>query len=109
MTNEQIIFNERMELMKNGIIGKSGRKIVVADMDGAQKEIEEPEQLHTYSEWKKRGYTVKHGQHAVSKLTIWKHTAKKAEKEGDKDKEKMFLKTAFFFSASQVEPSPATE
>lgn len=109
MTNEQIIFNERMELMKNGIIGKSGRKILVADMYGNQKEIEEPEQMHTYAEWKKRGYTVKHGQHAVSKLTIWKHTRAKAEKEGDKDKEKMFMKTAFFFSASQVDKSPVTE
>ena len=103
MTNEQIIFKERIELMNNGVIGKSGRKIIVEDMDGNKKEIEEPEQMHTFSEWKKRGYVVKHGEKAISKFPIWKHTTRKAEKEGDADKEKMFMKVAFFFTASQVE------
>lgn len=105
MTNEQIIFNERMELMKNGTIGKSGRKIIVADADGNEKEIEEPEQMHTYSEWKKRGYTVKHGEKAISKFLIWKHITKKSEHDGEEDHEKMFMKSACFFKASQVEPT----
>ena len=104
MTNEQIIFNERMELMKNGIIGKSGNMIVVEDMDGLKKQIEEPEQMHTFMEWKKRGYSVKHGEKAVSKIPIWKHTTKKAKNDGESDQEKMFMKMAFFFTASQVEP-----
>ncbi|SDB68378.1 ArdC-like ssDNA-binding domain-containing protein [Butyrivibrio sp. INlla16] len=109
MTNEQIIFNERMELMNSGVIGKSGRKITVKDMDGNSKEIEEPEQMHTFMEWKKRGYAVKHGEKAISKFPIWKHTTRKAEKEGDADQEKMFMKVAFFFTASQVEPIETAE
>ena len=34
--------------MNSGVIGKSGRKITVKDMDGNSKEIEEPEQMHTF-------------------------------------------------------------
>ena len=105
MTNEQIIFNERIGLMNNGIIGKSGNMIIVQDMDGNKQTIEEPEQIHTFMEWKKRGYTVKHGEKAISKFPIWKHTTKKAKNEGESDTEQIFMKVAFFFKASQVEPT----
>lgn len=34
MTNAQIIFNEAVELMKNGKIGKTGRQFEVEDENG---------------------------------------------------------------------------
>lgn len=34
MTNEQIIFNESVELMKSGKIGKTGRQFEVEDEKG---------------------------------------------------------------------------
>ena len=37
MTNEQIIFNNRMELMKEGIIGTTGKNIVIEDEEGRKK------------------------------------------------------------------------
>ena len=104
MTNEQIIFNERIDLMEKGTIGTTGETIVVEDAEGNKMQYNEPEQIHTFLEWKKRGYKVKRGEHAVTKLNIWKHVLKKSEKDDEADKEKMFMKLAFFFTASQVEP-----
>ena len=104
MTNEQIIWANRLELMEKGIIGKTGRFIPIEDMDGKKSFIAEPEQIHTYMEWKRRGFKVRHGEKAVSKLTIWKHAPKKKGEEDSEDKDKMFMKQAFFFKASQVEP-----
>ncbi len=104
MTNEQIIWANRLDLMEKGIIGKTGRLIPVEDTDGKKSFIAEPEQIHTYMEWKRRGYMVRHGEKAVSKFTIWKHAPKKDGEEGEEQSEKMFMKQAFFFKASQVEP-----
>jgi hypothetical protein len=54
-------------------------------------------------EWKRRGYTVRHGEKCISRLFIWKNVSYKNN--GDESKEKMILKEAFFFKASQVERS----
>ena len=104
MTNEQIIFNNRMELMKAGIIGTTGKNIVIEDEEGRKTLTREPEQIHTYMEWKRRGYTVKHGEKAVSEIPIWKCRGGRKGKEGEVQG-KMFMKQAFFFKASQVEPT----
>ena len=104
MTNEQIIFNNRYQLMIDGVIGTTGRQITVQDEEGNKQVIYEPEQIHTIMEWKRRGFSVKKGEKAITQFTIWKHSTKKAQEEGEEDEEKMFMKNAFFFSASQVEP-----
>ena len=104
VTNEQIIFNNRMELMKAGIIGSTGKNIVIEDEEGRKTLTKEPEQIHTYMEWKRRGYTVKHGEKAVSEIPIWKCMGGRKGKEGE-EQGKMFMKQAFFFKASQVEPT----
>ena len=104
MTNEQIIFHQRMALMKEGIIGTTGRTITVEDEEGNKSTIEDPEVIHTFSEWKRRGFTVKKGEKAITKFTIWKHVVNKAKSDNEEDKERMIQKVAFFFTASQVEP-----
>ena len=91
--------------MDKGIIGRTGRMIPVEDEDGKKSFIAEPEQIHTYMEWKRRGFVVRHGEKAVSKLTNWKHAPQKEREEGEEQSEKMFMKQAFFFKASQVEPT----
>lgn len=66
--------------------------------------------LHTFNEWKKRGYIVKKGEHAVLKVAIWmpktnKANSKKA-KEASEDDEGMdgfYQKVASFFKPEQVE------
>lgn len=106
ITNEQIIFNARFELMGQGKIGSTGRMIVMQDDDGNEKEIPEPEIIHTFNGWKERGYKVKKGEHAVAKLGIWKYSEKPEDEDG---KEKVgrggycFIKQSCFFAASQVE------
>ena len=104
MTNEMIIFNERIRLMKEGILQGTGNKIIVEDAEGNKLELEEPEEIHTFLGWKKLGFSVMKGQKAISKLVIWNHVTKKAKTEDEEDDEKMFQKLAFFFKASQVEP-----
>lgn len=101
MTNEMIIFNEGQRLAAEGKISYTGREFQVKADDGTVQIIKETEPIHTFATWKTMGMKVKKGEHAVTKLVIWKHTEKENE-DGEKDT-KMFMKTAHFFSASQVE------
>lgn len=113
MTNAQIIFNESIKLMEEGIINSTGRTITVQDAEGNKKQMLEPEEIHTYAAWKKLGYQVKKGQKAVASFTIWKYAEKKTDMEvtytdGTKgieevDDSKMFMKKSFFFTFDQTE------
>lgn len=118
MTNAQIIFNESLELMKDGIIGTTGRQIKISyEKDGEQVEeiINEPEPIHTYKEWQNLGMQVQKGQKAIAKFTIWMFTDKPSKaalaaaaaagkEEADADPH-YYMKEAAFFSASQVAPA----
>jgi len=104
MTNEQIIFQNSINLMDEGIIRSTGRTIIVENEDGEKMEMQEPEPIHTYQAWKSLGYQVKRGQKAKASFLIWKHTVKKSKQEQDEDEEKMFMTKAFFFTFDQVEP-----
>ena len=103
MTNEQIIFNERVRLMNENKIGSTGRSIVVETIHGKKIQMFEPEEIHTFQAWKAIVYSVKKGEKAVAKFTIWKCTEKEVEGEEDEKETKMFMKMSAFFSASQVE------
>lgn len=110
MTNEQIILNERFELMKSGKIGTTGKYIYIEDEEGNKKKVKEPAQLHTFFAWKKKGYKVKHGEHAITKLDIWKRTKNDSDDKEENDKKPIFMKmTMFFFADSQVEPLQKAE
>ena len=132
MTNAQIIFEQSLELMNNGIIGTTGRQITVEyENEEGQKVkelINEPEEIHTYKEWQNLGQQVQKGQKAVAKFTIWmyaegkkgKLTKEQADRinsivhhadgskaqEGDETQSSghYYMKEAAFFSASQVAP-----
>ncbi len=109
MTNAQIIMNESINLLENGIIKGTGRMMeaVIVDKDGNETKqmVEEPEAIHTYAIWKQLGYQVKKGEKAKASFTIWKCVAgKKNEEESDEVPEnKMFMKKAHFFTLDQVE------
>ena len=96
MTNAEIIFNAQVQLAKVG-------KLAVDNENGI-------EEIHTYNAWKKLGFHVLRGEKAVCALKIWKPIDKKGRKpECEEDEEKqdatpwMILKTAYFFSRSQVD------
>lgn len=62
------------------------------------------EEAHTYNRWKLMGFQVRKGEHAAFKAKIWKHGKKKVETEdGEEEQGRMFMKTASFFTASQVD------
>lgn len=104
MTNAQIIFNERVRLMEENKIGTTGRTILVQDNEGNELELAEPEEIHTFAAWKSLGYSVKKGEKAVAKFTIWKYAEKKVEEGKDEETIKnMFMKSSCFFAQSQVE------
>jgi len=71
------------------------------------------EESHTFAHWKALGYAVRKGEHATFKAAIWKYAAnKRATEDPEADGEKptggrMFLKTAHFFTRSQVDPIAA--
>lgn len=130
MNNAQIIFNESIELMKNGIIGTTGRQITIEyekDGEKVKETIPEPEPIHTYKEWQKLGLQVQKGEKAIAKFTIWMYTDKKSKlsaeeaakinevminadgskaQEGDEisNNGHYYMKEAAFFKASQVAP-----
>ena len=104
MTNEMIIFKESQKLMNDGILQGSGVFATVEFEDGA-RQVEMPEEIHTFQAWKSLGYSVKKGEKAIAKFPIWKYTSKKVETEDGEEKEisNMFMKTAAFFKMSQIE------
>lgn len=114
MTNAAIIMAHSISLMEQGILHGSGIFGKVINEKGEEKEIELPEEIHTFAAWKKLGYSVKKGEHSSIKFAIWKYTEKgKKEEEltgnpiADAPMKNMFLKQAYFFTASQVEPLKA--
>lgn len=110
MTNADIIFHESQRLAKEGRIKYTGREFKAVDAAGTEIIVKETEPIHTYQIWRQLGYQVQKGQTAVAKITIWKHSAPKLETlpmtDGSDvkyiDKGRMFMKTAAFFSQSQV-------
>lgn len=104
ITNAMIILNASMELMAQGKIKGTGRMIRVQFQDG-EREIPEPEQIHTYQHWKECGYQVRKGEHAVADFSIWKYTSKAKGQTEEEAQEKgfCFMKKAFWFTASQVD------
>ena len=102
MTNAEIIFRNRVFLAEQGVIK--------TDENGM------PEEIHTFDAWKKQGYIVKKGEHAVAKFQIWMPSKKSkkqmAEEEQEQKEQKamprMFKKVACFFTAEQVTPITAS-
>lgn len=103
MTNEQIIFNNRVELMDKGIIKGTGNKITVENEEGEKFELEEPEQIHTYAGWKALNRQVKKGEKSVASFMIWKHTTRKTKEKDEEPQEAVFQTKAFWFTESQTE------
>ena len=104
MTNEQIIFAARCDLMEQGIIGTTGRTLRFEMEDGTIKEMPEPDEIHTYTFWRDNyGMVPKKGSHAIATLQIWK-CRKKKKKDDEDEKEHMFLTKGFFFAPQQLEP-----
>ena len=109
MTNQQIILENRIFLMQEGILKGTDEIITVQNDDGSESQIQMPEEIHTYNTWKRLGYQVQKGEHAVAKFPIWKYKAVKKQQDdeaGDEEqpeKGKMFKKVAFFFTIDQVQ------
>lgn len=117
MTNAQIILTESFRLMEEGILKGSGT--FGETPDGQMVEL--PEDIHTFNGWKQLGYSVKKGEKAVAKFPIWKHTRKMMKTDtpdpemnkanaminDQGGKTSMFMQTAAWFTASQVEPIKA--
>lgn len=107
MTNAQIILENSVFLMEQGLLKPTDQIITIKNEDGTTRQVQMPEQIHTYNAWKKLGYQVQKGEHAVAKFPIWKFkpTGKKQEEEVEDDKPqngRCFMKLAFFFTIDQV-------
>lgn len=57
--------------------------------------------LYTYAVWRQKGYTVKKGEAARHRVTLYKY-ATKTDENGTKTS-RIFPKTAYLFEFSQVE------
>jgi hypothetical protein len=120
MTNAQIILNESIRLMEEGLLNGSGKFAEIETEEGTAT-IELPEAIHTFNGWKELGYSVKKGEKSNIKFPIWKHTVKFLNTNtGNADLDKinqqindqggeknMFMKMSAWFTAAQVEPIKA--
>lgn len=108
MTNNQIIWEQRCELAKQGRIGYTGREVAIPLEDGGEMVCREPEEIHTYATWKALGFQVKRGEKALVKIPIWKYAQARRDAAEENDEQpdgRMFMKLAFFFSQAQCEKS----
>lgn len=108
MSNVEIILNESIKLMDQGILKATDNFIEFVDPETKKtKKVPEPEEIHTYNGWKERGYQVQKGQKAKAAFPIWKTVKRSKKKNEDEDKdtinERMFLKNSFWFTRNQVE------
>ena len=103
ITNVQIIMNQSIELMQQGILKPTGRVLVVETADGSKIELPEPEPIHTYNGWKELGYQVKKGEHAKAQFPIWKWKGQKNEETGEEEGGSCYQRKAFWFTFDQVE------
>lgn len=97
MKNEEIIMKTRVNLMRNGQIGTTGRKMEYVDADGVISEIDEPAEIHTYTGWKRKGFQVPKGMKAKVFIPIWNYLT---DEEGNTV---MMQRNAPFFLPNQVE------
>ncbi len=110
MTNAQIIFNNRVFLMEQGIIkGIPGTSITIEDEDG-KRTIQMPEEIRSYDDWKREGRQVQKEEHSVARFQIWmpkkgKAKAEKENSENEQEEEKLkgfYKKVVFFFTIDQT-------
>lgn len=111
MTNNQIIFEESQKLAEAGKIQYTGRVFKAVDGDGNPCEVKETEEIHTFADWKARGYFVKKGEKAVASFPIWNFTNKpnKARREAAAENGEeinadphYYMKNAYFFTINQT-------
>lgn len=76
----------------------------------AMNNIPLEEEIHTFTEWKRLGFSVKKGEKAKYKIAIWnKSTKNKKEDEEQEDNSYFYTKVAAFFSMDQVKLIDAKE
>ena len=110
MTNKEIIEQEKIRLVDEGILKVIGILELEAD-DGTILKIPKIQPIHTYNAWKSLGYQVKKGEKAVAKFPIWKFSTKKQKNEETGETEEVadnlhgycFMKVSAFFTDEQVE------
>lgn len=70
------------------------------------------EELHTFAEWKRLGFSVKKGEKARCKIAIWNKSikSKKDDEESPQEDDSYFYtKVAAFFTRNQVQPKDVKE
>lgn len=113
MKNSEIVFANRVFLMEQGVIkGIPGTSLLWKD-DQGEREIMMPEEIKTFDAWRKEGFIVQKGQHAVAKFQIWMPKTKKGKKveagesENADDAEMIakgfYKKLSYFFTRDQVQ------
>lgn len=71
----------------------------------AKAELGIEEEIHTFAEWKRLGFSVKKGEKACCKISIWNRATRKQEDDEPTDDGYFYTKMASFFKASQVQPT----
>lgn len=109
MTNAEIIMQNRVFLMEQEVIkGMPGTSLLWKDEQG-ERQIQMPEEIRTFDDWKRLGFMVRKGEHAVARFQIWMPRKGKAKAVAEDEEQKeegapkgFYKKMAFFFTADQV-------
>ena len=112
MTNAMIILTESVKLMEQGLLKPTGEKLRVEDAEGNVKELDVPEEIHTYAKWKEQGFQVQKGQKSNIQFPIWKYVrgkqkaeaAEEVDGEAPENQGYCRMVNAYFFTKAQVQP-----
>lgn len=100
MTNERIILLQRIELLRNGLIGSKGTR-EFTDYRGRTFSYEMPEEIYTEGAWRKRGYKIRPGEQARARFPIWKYEIDHSARHFSRT---FYMSDMNFFTEDQVMP-----
>lgn len=99
MKNTEIVLRERVQMMRNNALRTTGNKMMIEE-NNEQVEIDEPEELLSYWEWKNRGYQVPRGTKAKAYIQLWSR---------NKETGNWYMKSTPHFTFDQVVPVEEAE
>ena len=70
MKNADIVLNERINMMRRNALRTTDKMITIVE-NGTEVQINEPEELRSYWEWRNLGFQVPKGTKAKAYIDLW--------------------------------------
>lgn len=109
---ENVLYNESVKWLNSYVKEWTMNNATLILHAKVASNIPLDEELHTFAEWKRLGFSVKKGEKARCKIAIWNKSikSKKDDEEAQQEDDSYFYtKVAAFFTRNQVQPLDVKE